>query len=304
VFHRNVLFGFLTILTTSLPARADEPDLRRPLRVLVFTSAPTREYQFLRSYLVNLTESKQVKLSLCIQPAPGVKEAREGVVQDVSPERLFRSFPAHLPYDTIVAIDPDWARLSDESSATLKKWVENGGGLILIAGPINTFELTRAAQADKYKPILDLYPVTLLDPRKIESEIDTSKPRRLLFPKAPGMQPFLKLDDKGKGPHAGWKEFFDDKKAEAKKDGQPERGFFSYYPVKNTKPNAVVLATLDDPKARLKDGKDQPYLVTMKLGKGRVTYLGSGESWRLRQHKLAFYQHFWRGLLAYSMPSE
>ena len=146
-------------------------------------------------------------------------------------------------------------------------------------------------------PILDLYPVLPLDPRLLETAIDTSKPRRLTFPKTKAKYPFLKLE--GKGDLAGWQEFFGAEKDAKKKDSEPRHGFFSYYPVASVKPDAVVLAALADPKARRKDGKDQPYLVVRQVDKDRVLYVGSGELWRLRLYRRAYYETFWLGLLAY-----
>jgi hypothetical protein len=46
------------------------------------------------------------------------------------------------------------------------------------------------------------------------------------------------------------------------------------------------------------NGKERPYLATMKAGKGRVVYLGSGEMWRVRRYREAYYDRFWTGLLA------
>jgi hypothetical protein len=274
--------------------------VRRP-RVLLFASAPTREYQFLRSLLVRESDQQHVELSILLQPPPG-QEPRPGQVQDVPAERLLANFPERLDaYDVIVAFDPDWSRLSSASAGALKQWVERqGGGLLLVAGPINTLQLARKKVAEKLGPILDLYPVIPEDVRTLETDIDTSKPRRLTFAGGAKDHAFLKLDAAGKDPLAGWGEFYTGRKTgEARADAELRRGFYSYYPVRSVKEKAVVLAALDDTSARLKDGKDQPFLVTMPVGKGRVIYLTSGEMWRLRQQRQAYYERFWLGLLSY-----
>ena len=294
----------IALLCSSQPVGAAAPvntkQPPRPPRVLLFASGPTREYQFLRTLLLKESDPKRVEVSVHLQPPPGRKEARPGVIQDVPKERLLASFPARLEvYDAIVAFDPDWSRLSPDSLAVLKAWVERGGILIFTAGPIHTSELARAVNADKYKPILDLLPVLLTDLRASKIAIDTSKPRRLNFPAAPGERGFLKLDAKGKDALAGWEEFFTGSKTgETKKDAELRHGFFSYYPLRGVKSDTVVLAAFADPKTRMKDGKDQPFLVMMPRGKGRVVYLSSGETWRLRQSKQAFHKRFWLGLLA------
>jgi hypothetical protein len=132
--------------------------------------------------------------------------------------------------------------------------------------------------------------VVLGDP----AEADTSRPRRLHFPG--GDRPaFLKLDPAGEGPLAGWDRFFLDKT-----DDKASRGFFSAYPVRSVKPGATIVATLAELKARRAGDKEPPFLVTMARGKGRVVYLGSGETWRLRQYREAYHETFWRRLLAYA----
>jgi uncharacterized membrane protein len=304
MFLRAALISCCLVMASGVLRADHAPRKDKPapgLRVLLFASAPTREYQFLRSLLVRESEGKRVELSILLQPPPG-QEPRPGQVQDVPAERLLTSLPERLDgYDVIVAFDPDWNRLSAASATALKKWVANqGGGLLLVAGPINTIQLARKADADKLGPIRDLYPVTPEDLRLTVTDIDTSKPRRLTFPGGAGGRGFLKLDAAGKDALAGWGEFFTGRKqGEAGGDTEPRRGFYSYYPVRSVKEKAVVLAALEDTKARLKDGKDQPFLVTMPIGKGRVVYLTSGETWRLRQQRQTYYERFWLGLLAY-----
>jgi hypothetical protein len=298
MIHRSAMISFaVTIALLPVHSADDAPRKEKtthPLRVLLFASSPTREYQFLRSLLVRKNDAKRAELSILLQPPPG-GEPRSGAVQDVPAERMLTSFPERLQsYDVVVAFDPDWTRLSAAESAALKKWVESDGAvLILVAGPVNTFQLARKA-ADKLGPIRDLYPVIPEDLRALSTDIDTSAPRRLTFPDGPGERGFLKLDAGGKQPLAGWSGFFTDPKT------KQERGFYCYYPVRGVKENAIVLAALADTKARLKDGKDQPFLVTMSAGKGRVVYLSSGETWRVRQYRPAYHERFWLGLLNYS----
>ena len=110
----------------------------------------------------------------------------------------------------------------------------------------------------------------------------TKEPWRLNFPGANPDMEFLKLDDNSKDLLSGWQEFFDG--SEKKGEGQPRRGFYSFYPLKSVKPGATVVATFTDPAAQL-DGKEHPFLVTQQYGKGRVFFVGSSEIWRLRQYK-------------------
>src|SRR5262249_30738552 len=61
------------------------------------------------------------------------------------------------------------------------------------------------------------------------------------------------------------------------------------------------IATFSDPRARLKDGKEQPYIVAMPYGgQHNCVWIGSGEIWRLRQFKEAFHERFLVKLMRYA----
>lgn len=294
----------VALLLAAAPAPAAPAPRGQPVRALLLTDAPTREYQFLRTFLSREQARKKADLTVYFQPPPG-KAPREGVVADVPAEKLLKHFPRRfevgakdLPherpenlwsYDVVVAFDFDWLRRKPEDLRHLRKWVEAGGGLVLVAGPVNTPAL--AKDRAKAREALDLWPVVPGDP----AEADTSRPRRLHFPRGGAGAPFLKLDPAGEGPLAGWDRFFVDRT-----DEKASRGFFSAYPVRSVKPGATVVATLADAGAKRAADKEPPFLVTMARGKGRVVYLGSGETWRLRQYREAYHETFWRRLLAYA----
>src|SRR5262245_59580729 len=150
--------------------------VKRPLRVLLFASAAMKDYQFVRTLLSR--EAKEGGCELCInlQPPPGMEQPRKGIVQDVAPEKLLTRFPDLLQeedkvqgddkyynlsaYDVIIAFDPDWSRLTADQLGKLEQWVDKqGGGLMVIAAPVNTLQLYRAIlddkdrEKEKYKPI-------------------------------------------------------------------------------------------------------------------------------------------------------
>jgi hypothetical protein len=308
--------------------RSETADLRvikTPLRVLLFASAPTRDYQFVRTMMVRETEKKRAELTIHLQLPPGVSERRMGVVQDVPPDRLLSTFPNRFDqpsddpaqklldlneYDVIIAFDPDWRQLSDEQIKNVKRWVEKGGGLICIGGPINTLQLARPGELKvKLKPILDLYPVVLEDVRIDEMERKTDEPWPLNFQGATPDMEFLKLAEQGdpwlkdKAPVflADWQEFFTGKSPDSDRAAGPRRGFFNYYPVRNAKPGAIVAARFTDPKARLKDNTEQPFFVLSDPSSGqRVVWIGSGETWRLRQFHETYHERFWTKLARYA----
>ena len=281
--------------------------------MLLVAGAATREYQFVRNLLAREADQGRVKLAVYLQTPPGRTEPREGVVQTATllkkfPEVTIHSRPEDIfggdqpdemaSYDVVVAFDPDWAQLNEDQQKLLKGWVEDGGGLVVVAGPVNTGQLGKKADADKFKSVLDLYPIVPKAART-EEATESDKAFALHFPAGDKSPKFMQLDAESKSPVAGWEAFFFGDKEEHKL----ERGFYEVFPVDSVKPDATVLATLADPKAKLADGKEAPFLVTASAGKGRVVYLGSGEMWRLRSYREAFHDRFWTELVRYAAPA-
>jgi hypothetical protein len=267
-----------------------------------------------RNLFVREVDLHRAELSVCLQIQ------RPGVVQDVTPDRLLKRFPDRLEsedslnnrpedryanlayYDVIIAFDPDWTQLELGQLTALTNWINRqAGGLIVVASPVNTTQLSRLNNRDRLRPILDLYPVVLRD-SVLESERPSTDPWRLHFPGANAEMEFLKLDEEAKEQLGGWEQFFTgNTRAAAGTDSAVVRGFYSYYPVSNVKPSATVVATFADPRARIDNGqKEQPYLVTMPFGNGKVVYLGSGETWRLRQYREIYHERFWTKLARYA----
>ncbi len=275
----------------------------KPLRVLLVASGPMRDYQFARTLFVRETERKRAELAILLQNPPGKTERRPGVVQDIPPEKLLTRFPDLFDsatvdpnekiydlasYDVIVAFDPDWKQVNDLSMNLLRTWVDKGGGLIVIAGPLHTLELARpGAEKEKLKPILDLYPVVLKDIRIEEMDRKPDSPKPLRFDGATPEMEFLRLDEDDQLPFLkDWEQFFN---VDAK-DGQPKRGFYNFYPVEQAKTGSLVVARFDDPLVKGKDGKEQPFIVISDPASGkRVVWIGSGEVWRIRQYREQYF---------------
>jgi uncharacterized membrane protein len=304
----------LAAASVAMPGRGApaEQENRKKVSVLLAASAPTREYQFLRHLLVREMEAKRAEVCTYIQPPAGKPDAKPAITSDLSMERHLTRFPdvARDPardkaeekfynlrsYDVVVLIDLDWERLKAGPLTNLRSWIKSGGGLVLVAGPVNTRQLVTETATARDKQVRELYPVELAADK---GKSDRDRPWRLHFPEIKTDRRFLKLDAEAKGDLAGWSEFFTDKK-DADKDAPVQRGFFNYFPAKSVKKEATVVATLADPSAKLADGKEQPFLVTMKLDKGRVVYLTSGELWRLRQYREGAYDRLWMQLLRHA----
>jgi hypothetical protein len=281
--------------------------LDKPLRVLLFAGAATREYQTLRTLLVRETQQNRAELSIYLQSAAG----RAGTaVQDVPPERLLTKFPGRLDtsgrgeadgdrfgnlnqYDLVIAFDPDWSELSADQVRNVQEWVDNlGGGLIFVAGPVNSFQLARADEDGRLKPLLDLLPVVLDDAVLVKTRPVPRTPRRLALKPNPEFDVLRLEDDKPDDPVAGWAGYFGSDK--------PDRGFFAYYPVKAAKPVSTTLAELVEPGEGGESPGRRPWLVTAQTKRGRGVFLASGELWRLRTYDPDYYDRLWVKLARYA----
>ncbi|MFM7148503.1 MAG: glutamine amidotransferase, partial [Gemmataceae bacterium] len=287
--------------------------IKKPLRVLLVAAAANRDYQFLRSLLLRETEKKRMELAIYLQLPPGETKRRPGVVQDVPPERLLSTFPDSFrtkkgdlydlsSYDVIVAFDADWMQIQPDQIRLLRDWAEKGGGLVMVGGYINTVELIRprdGEDAERFKPVHDLLPV-VLDDRRDYIDRKTDDPWPLDFEGASPEMEFLKLDeelDETKFKE-DWQAFFFGLGKE--RTEKPQRGFFSFYPVQRAKTGSLVIGRFADPSARLKDNSLHPYLVASPEALPRVVWLGSAESWRLREYRENYHERFWTKLLRYA----
>lgn len=286
--------------------------IESPLRILLWASGPTREYQTLRTLLSREVQQNRAEMSVYLQNEGG----HEGnIVQDVPPERLLNRFPTRLDtagkatdkpedkyynlneYDLVIAFDPDWSELSSGQIEDLENWVVNlGGGFVYVGGPIHTFQLARADESGRLKPLLQLMPVLPEDIIFIRTRPIPRSPRRVLIKPNPDWD-VLKLDDTLPEPDAGWERFFTGRDKytpdpDQRKNLNPHHGFYSYYPVKQTKPGAAVLMDFLDVNEK-GEPEPRPFLVANQPGKGRTAFLGSGEMWRLRAVDGAYYERFW-----------
>ncbi len=297
---------------------------KRALRVLLFASGSTREYQFLRTILYR--EMLEKRMEVCIFNQQNAKD--DFIDEGIEPERVLADFPTKLEpggpkymslsdYDVVICFDPDWTRLSLSQRNNLNKWVANyGGGVIFVAGPIYSYQIARPGGHD-LDSLLKIYPVVLKDNRVFALPgvaglgHDTSRPYALNFEKEKAhLYDFLKLEEEDEDPLAAWNMFFwknKDFQVELAKDLIPYRGFYTYYPVERTKPATIVIATFAtaNKEARIGDKteafKDQmPFWAVMPYGTGKTMYIGSGEFWRLRSFKEGYHERLWIKMARYA----
>ncbi|MER3414756.1 MAG: hypothetical protein C4297_00885 [Gemmataceae bacterium] len=274
----------------------------RKLSVLLFSGGPTREYQFLRTLLAR--EKDKFDLAIHLQTLG------TSAVQDIDPRRLLEQFPKKLSdrdedpdnlgnYDVLVALDPDWTQLDAGSREHLRRWVEDfGGGLILVAGPVHTFNLARDRDL---QTIRDLYPVELDNRASSFLVLDrpTRDPFPLLWSPAATQYPFLDLTDSGDKSRflEGWDQFFEVLHGAVPSEAPATRGFYSFFPILRAKPAATVLARFADSRYVTPSGERQPFFVLHTVKSGPVFYIGSGEMWRLREYSETFHERFWTKLI-------
>ncbi len=204
----------------------------KPIRILMIASAPSREYQTLRSLLVREMDQKRAELCIFLQNEGGQKGT---IVQDVPPSHLLQKFPDALDteketvagadaadpiarermkfnnlneYDLIIAFDPNWNEKDDagqykipnDAFLKLRTWVQTlGGGLVYIAGPFHTTQLVRSdEQGGRLKPFLDLLPVKpddLIATEDVLVKISNKKTARRLKVNPPNDSDLLRLDE-------------------------------------------------------------------------------------------------------------
>ena len=282
----------------------------RKLSVLLATSGSGRDFTFLRTLLVR--EKEKFDLTIYHQGA------LPGTILDVEPNRLLDQFPSALRdrdadpknlgnYDVVIAFDLDWRRVPVETQQLLSKWVTDfAGGLVVVAGQIHTFNLARDKES---APVRALLPVVLDDTVGSIWFIDrpSKEPWALNWDPAAQTMPFLDITDVGDKAKVleGWEEFFEVVRTPMTgyADIPARRGFYSFFPIKDVKGSATILARFSDPDNRFtmqhgpRRGERQPYMVIHTAGKGPVFYLGSAETWRLREHSEKAHERFWTKLI-------
>ena len=201
----------------------------RKLHVLLIASGPMREYRFLHTML---SRHSSIDVDVWLQT---VNPATVGQVSQESRRLLveFPRTPAELfDYDVVVAFDPDWSRIPQESRSLLIKWVgDHSGGLILVAGDIYTSQLANAN--DEMAAVQVLYPVRLsasISDLSLDARAD--QPWPVALTKDGAAAGFLQLAENESTPGGIWKQF---------------PGVYRCYPTGEPKAGATVYAHFGDP---------------------------------------------------------
>lgn len=284
---------------------------KKPARILVVCSAPSRDVQFLITQLMR----DKADVSLFVQNTGGLK----GDVNLLDEkERQLTRFPDRLVvddnpmedpatkwynlarYDVIIAFDADWDQLTKEQTEMVRTWVDlQAGGIAFVAGHIYTKNLARPSDEDKFRPLLEILPVMPGDPDLAAAKRTANQPWRLEFENLGGDLDFMKLDETLPKVETGWERFFTGRDERDDK-ATVIRGFYNYFPLRDIKPVTTPVARFPDPNAiKMPDGKQPPWLCVMQYGQGRTAWVGSPEIWRLRQYRTEYFERFWTKFARY-----
>ncbi|RIK75583.1 MAG: hypothetical protein DCC68_20950 [Planctomycetota bacterium] len=264
-------------------AQASVEVVAQQMRVLLAASGPSRDYQFARNlFFRDKTIAVDVLLATA-PPGPGISQDADAILGEFP-----RSREDLDKYDAVIAFDFDWTQLDAAQVDALVEWVDRRlGGLVVVAGPVHTIELTtESTSAESLAKIRQLYPVVFAR-RGVALASDTEKfrsttPWRVELTRDGLEAPFLRLEDDASASAAAWETF---------------EGVYGYFPVQGAKPGARVYAHYGTPDAT----KGPPvYMAGQFYGAGRVIYLGSGETWRLRALDEAYFERFWTKLARFA----
>jgi len=251
-------------------------------RVMLLAGGPTREFRFLRNQLYR---DKDIELDVLLQTGqPGISQESDRLLFEfpTDPNVLFEE------YDCIIAFDPDWSQLTIDQVQLLERWIgEKAGGLVIIAGPIFTPEWASLRRGnDAIDIIKDLHPVTFYSRGTSIGlgRFGSKSPQKVLLTSQGQAAGVNQLDDSPDVSLKLWQKF---------------AGIFGYFTVRGAKPGASVWAEIQSETGSI-DGSQPIYMASHFYGAGRVTFLGSGEIWRMRSLDVGLFETFYTNLIRYS----
>ena len=256
--------------------------IRQKTNILLIAGGPTREFRFLRNQLYR---DDEIFLNVWLQ------SAEEGADQES--DVLLNSFPQTreelYEIDCIIAFDPDWRKLDVPQTRLLEKWIsEQAGGLITVAGPVNTPQWTRQPRGNEQVDIIRrIYPVSFYNQGSAVLKLGRfggTTPFPLSFSRAGRSADFLWIGDSAGISQETWAQF---------------EGVFGYYAVNDPKPGADVLANFGDPETAI-DDTFPIYLASQFYGAGRVFFQASGEMWRVRRLDVEYFQQYYTKLIRWA----
>ena len=256
--------------------------IEQQTNVLLMAGGPTREFRFLRNQMYR---DKDIHLDVWLQSAEPGADQESDVLLEAFPDTLEEVYK----YDCILAIDPDWRLMNADQSKMLERWVaEQAGGLIVIAGPVNTPRWTRQPRGDDAIDIIrKLYPVSFY-----------SQGSSVLKLGRFGGSTAFPLDFSRQGRSAEYL-WIGDSAGESQETWAKFEGVFGYYAVNDAKSGAEILANFADPETAV-DDQLPIYLASQFYGAGRVFFQASGEMWRVRRLDVNYFEQYYTKLIRWA----
>jgi uncharacterized membrane protein len=252
------------------------------IRVLYVDGYPRYEYRFLKELLKRSDANIDVQVFLLSATPDFVQESTKGMPPLTSVPTGRKELLDD--YDVVIlgdvnpyAISPDPARC-EEFMASLREFVERGGGIMFIAGEHdNPLDYVGT-------PLGELLPVVAdATTRNIGAESDSVKGFRPLVEDAASPHEVVRLVADPKQNRALWE------------DEGGLYGYFWFFPVVRAKPGAQVL--LRHPTASNTHGRF-PLLVTGYFPSGRTLFSAVDETWRWRyRFGDRYHERFWRNAI-------
>ncbi len=223
--------------------------IKQQFRVLYIEDIPRWEYRYLKNAMLR---DGTVKVNTWLISADG--EFPQDKSKD-APNLTQQPTRQDLTnYDCLILGDVSFSKLGKEMAAGLAEFVQEGGGLIFIAGIQNSLK-----NYNDDANLKALLPVQL--PRIIDEERNFENEQRFRLTPEGQVHPILRLTTEIEQNSFLWE--------------RELPGFYWSYPVERAKPGATVLITHQE--------SNTPLVVTQVFGKGRTFFCGIDSTWRWRK---------------------
>jgi hypothetical protein len=258
--------------------------IRQRIHVLLIADNPSPEIQFLRN---SLLRDNGMEFSSWLQSA--------GASYEQVGHKPLKRLPANAQelnqYDVIILSDPDMRQLGPTWSEMLSQFVgDAGGGLIYIAGELNTPRLLDAASDPAARPAdvgwLRCLPV-VCEPGLYQSEAASAV--RISAQNAWN----LELSSEG-GDDPIFTFAPDANKNKEVLASLP--GMYWHFPVTRAKSGATVLAQHGDPRMRNSFGRHVLFAM-QRYGPGRAVFIGFDSTYRWRYLHEEYFDGFWARMI-------
>jgi len=269
----------------TVPSRLDRQVrvTNRPVRILLVEQVPRWDYRFLMMQLAREgpapSGNSPAPAGVSVQPSFVILK---GDADLASREPFLPRFPSRtelFSFDAVLLGDVSPQSLGEDGAETLRRFVEEGGGLVLQSGA--------SANPSSWAgtPLAELLPI---EPDRLTAPVGANPNQTFLplpTPEGLGTDAF-RLADTPEETAAAFARF---------------PPMYRFTPVARLKPGARSL--LSHPTLRCASGP-VPLMATQSYGRGRVAWLGIEETWRWRYNAgEKFFARFWTQWLLWAAAS-